>query len=53
MQSNVNASGRVSGFLSRSLSTNFFIKGDTLSGSGFGYLSTILLLKFNNSKLNG
>jgi hypothetical protein len=43
MQSKVDASGRVSGFLSSSLSTKFFIKGDTLSGSGFDYSSTILL----------
>jgi hypothetical protein len=50
MQSKVDASGRVSGFLSRSLSTKFYIKGDTLSGSGFGYSSRILHLSIITSK---
>jgi hypothetical protein len=34
--SKVKASGRVSGFLSRSLITVYFKKEDTLSGSGGG-----------------
>jgi hypothetical protein len=47
MQSNVYASGRVSEFLSSSLFTKSFIKGDTVSGNGKGYYSRISNNKFN------
>ncbi len=51
MLSKVKASGRVSGFLSSSLSTIFLINGDILSGSGADYPSTIELIEKYGSSL--